>query len=60
MKLADGMTADTWAEISRLPPDIRDRVLERSCLLYYGGAVDTWQEADAGALAIERRKAGRR
>ena len=44
-------TAYEW--IARKPQDVRDRVTERSCLLFYGGEAATWAEADEKALAME-------
>ena len=32
---------------------VRLRVVERACLIYFGGAASTWAEADERALAEE-------
>ena len=53
MKAPGGMAPETWTRISKLPADVRDRVLERASILYYGGAVKTLAEADERALAEE-------
>lgn len=54
------MTADAWTRISRLPADVRDRVIERSALIYYGGAAASLEEADERALAEEARQPSQR
>lgn len=53
MRPPGGMAPATWARISKLPSDVRDRVLERASILYYGGAAATLEEADDRALAEE-------
>jgi len=47
------MTSSLWDRIVRLPSDVRDRVLERSAIIYYGGAAVSLQEADERALSEE-------
>jgi len=51
----EGMTPSHVARLRELAPALRDRVLERACLLFYGGAAATLAAADAKALAMEVR-----
>jgi len=53
VRFPEGMGAEAWARIAKLPDERRDRVLERACLIYYGGAAKTLAEADEMALAAE-------
>jgi hypothetical protein len=49
-----GMEDWAWAAIRKLRADVRDRVLERSAIVWFGGGVaKTPAEADAIALAQE-------
>lgn len=51
MSRPEGMSRDVWERIGRLRADVRDRVLERSCLIFLGGGAASWAEADERALA---------
>jgi hypothetical protein len=57
MTPAERADRDAWKALlertARLPEATRDRVIERSCLLYFGGEAATWAEADEKALAME-------
>jgi hypothetical protein len=48
----DGMSAKVWETIGKLPPDKRDRVLERAAILIFQAGVAP-ADADARALAEE-------
>lgn len=46
------MSKPTWERVSKLPPDKRDRVLERAAILIYQAGL-TPADADERALAEE-------
>lgn len=46
------MSKATWERVAKLPPDKRDRVLERSAILIYQGGLAP-EDADERALAEE-------
>lgn len=47
-----GMALALWTRISKLPTDLRDRVLERSAILIFEAGVDP-AVADEAALVLE-------
>jgi hypothetical protein len=46
------MSASAWTRVSRLPADVRDRVLERSAILHFEAGLPV-AEADERALREE-------
>jgi len=52
MRFPEGMTAETWARIGKLRPDVRDRVLERAAILIYEAGLHP-ADADERALLEE-------
>lgn len=48
----EGMTEATWRAIGKLRADVRERVLERSCIIHASGRV-SWEEADHMAFEQE-------